>query len=113
MGWICDTKTIAVLQSLEHAYALKSTDWWRSTKALNMMVDPGHAGSGLTQAKFCSLVVTVTSQWSWPVRSRLMNLGGFPDCEGRCGSESMTYTSAASCQGAMARWLEGGRCGTL
>ena len=40
VGWTGDRRQNAVLQSLHCVCAWRSTVWWRSTKALHLLVDP-------------------------------------------------------------------------
>ena len=42
MGWICDQRPNAVLQSLKQFFAWRSMVWWKIRKPLNMMVDPNN-----------------------------------------------------------------------
>ena len=52
MGWTCDPKPNAVLTTLRHAFAWRSTTWWQNTKATNMKDDLNNHtqnGAGTTE----------------------------------------------------------------
>ena len=40
MGWVCDERPNAVINTLKHVFGWGSTDWWKSTQASEMKDDP-------------------------------------------------------------------------
>ena len=74
MGWTCDAKPNAVLDTLKSTCTWKNTVWWRNTKALNMMLAPitTHDGStnGVAQLSMCVCVLhKIASEWTAGERS--------------------------------------------
>ena len=39
MGWVCDERPNAVMNTLKHVFKWRSTQWWQSTKAVEMKND--------------------------------------------------------------------------
>ena len=40
MGWVCDDRPTAVINTLRQVLKWRSTKWWRSTEASEMEEDP-------------------------------------------------------------------------
>ena len=92
----CDTRPKAVLQSLKHTHAWRSTVWWTNTKALNMVVDPnGH--TRWRQKRGC-VWDKIASEWAgmeeWSEKRKMSKCSGqerFHNFRSDCVKHSVAF----------------------